>query len=86
MVSRCNTLSRREVYAEDLKKYIDIDIFGACGRPAPKKGSPPINLDFRTELGKVGSCVKEHLGQANAKSIIGQKGFQSGEQWLKWRK
>ena len=53
MVSRCHTLSRREVYAKDLKQHIDIDIFGECGRPAPRKGSPPINIDFRTELGKL---------------------------------
>jgi len=52
MVSRCHTLSRREVYASDLQKFIDVDIFGECGMPAPKKGSPPINLDFRTELGR----------------------------------
>jgi len=51
MVSRCHTLSRREVYADKLKEHIDVDIFGKCGEPAPKKGSPPINLDFRTEMG-----------------------------------
>ena len=45
-------MSRREVYAKDLQQYIDVDIYGACGKPAPRKGSPPINLDFRTELGK----------------------------------
>ena len=51
MVSRYQTVSRREVYAKDLQQYIDVDIFGKCGKPAPKKGSPPVHLDFRKELG-----------------------------------
>jgi len=31
MVSNCHTQGRREVYAEELAKYIPIDIFGKCG-------------------------------------------------------
>ncbi|XP_067130741.1 alpha-(1,3)-fucosyltransferase C-like [Centruroides vittatus] len=32
MVSHCETASKRENYVKKLKKYIDIDIFGTCGR------------------------------------------------------
>ena len=32
VVSHCHTKSKREAYADILKKYIDIDILGACGR------------------------------------------------------
>lgn len=31
LVSNCNTHSKREMYVNVLKKYIPIDIFGACG-------------------------------------------------------
>lgn len=30
-VSHCESASKREVYVEELKKYIDIDIYGDCG-------------------------------------------------------
>ena len=30
-VSHCNTKSKRENYVEELKKYIDVDIYGKCG-------------------------------------------------------
>lgn len=30
-VSHCKTYSRREEYAKELAKYIDLDVFGACG-------------------------------------------------------
>ena len=31
IVSNCNSRSRRGDYAEELKKYIDVDIYGRCG-------------------------------------------------------
>jgi hypothetical protein len=30
-VSHCSTSSRRELYAEELGKYIDVDVYGGCG-------------------------------------------------------
>ena len=47
-MSHCETHSRREDYIKTLRKYIDIDIYGSCGKyfenslpnPCPK-GSPP---------------------------------------------
>ena len=31
IVSNCQTFSKREIYVEILKKYISVDILGACG-------------------------------------------------------
>jgi alpha-1,3-fucosyltransferase len=31
MVSHCQTHSQREAYVEELRKYIDVDIYGTCG-------------------------------------------------------
>ena len=31
MASHCTTSSRREEYVEQLKKYIDVDVYGGCG-------------------------------------------------------
>ena len=31
MVSNCKTISKREYYVDELKKYIDVDIVGRCG-------------------------------------------------------
>ncbi|CAF1322567.1 unnamed protein product [Adineta steineri] len=36
-VSNCNTFSQREKYVEELKKYIEIDIYGKCGRKCSKE-------------------------------------------------
>ena len=33
IVSHCTTDSKREKYVQELKKYIDIDVFGGCGTP-----------------------------------------------------
>jgi hypothetical protein len=30
-VSNCITTSGREKYASELKKYVDVDVYGACG-------------------------------------------------------
>ncbi len=38
IVSHCKTPSQREKYVDELKKYIDIDIFGRCGKPVPNCG------------------------------------------------
>ncbi|XP_067944378.1 4-galactosyl-N-acetylglucosaminide 3-alpha-L-fucosyltransferase FUT6-like [Watersipora subatra] len=40
LVSNCITSSRRERYVTDLQKYIDIDVFGACGKPITGKYRP----------------------------------------------
>ncbi|KAK3770956.1 hypothetical protein RRG08_029047 [Elysia crispata] len=35
-VSNCNTPSKRMQYVKQMKAYIDVDIFGACGTPCPR--------------------------------------------------
>ena len=40
-VSHCKTESRREDYAEELKKYIPIDIFGGCGNKTACQRNKP---------------------------------------------
>ena len=40
-VSHCQTESRREVYAKELAKYIDVDVYGDCGdHVCPKDRNP----------------------------------------------
>ncbi|GFO07998.1 glycoprotein 3-alpha-l-fucosyltransferase a-like [Plakobranchus ocellatus] len=36
-VSNCRTPSRRYDYVQELKRYIDVDIYGGCGIPCKKK-------------------------------------------------
>ncbi|RUS74177.1 hypothetical protein EGW08_018066, partial [Elysia chlorotica] len=35
-VSNCQTPSKRQNYVRELKKYIDVDVYGACGTPCAK--------------------------------------------------
>ncbi|BFZ14332.1 hypothetical protein BsWGS_17371 [Bradybaena similaris] len=35
-VSNCRSPSRRDVYVQEMQKYIDVDIYGACGRPCAR--------------------------------------------------
>ncbi|KAK2158571.1 hypothetical protein LSH36_167g04049 [Paralvinella palmiformis] len=40
VVSHCETPSRRELYAEELKRFIDVDVYGDCGSlRCPKKNN-----------------------------------------------
>ncbi len=42
-VSHCKTLGQREVYVQELQKYIPVDIYGACG---------PLNCSFKAQRAK----------------------------------
>ncbi|CAH1773381.1 unnamed protein product [Owenia fusiformis] len=33
LVSHCNTFSQREDMVNDMKKYVNVDVYGKCGRP-----------------------------------------------------
>ncbi|BFZ14334.1 hypothetical protein BsWGS_17400 [Bradybaena similaris] len=35
-VSQCRRPSRRDVYVKEMQKYIDVDIYGGCGRPCAR--------------------------------------------------
>ncbi|XP_067948880.1 4-galactosyl-N-acetylglucosaminide 3-alpha-L-fucosyltransferase FUT6-like [Watersipora subatra] len=49
LVSNCMTSSRRESYVQQLKKYIEIDIYGDCGQTSKKDNYK--TEDFRETLG-----------------------------------
>ena len=57
LASKCETAGRREGYIKELQKYIDIDVFGRCGkRPLPRSiegqsGPDAIVLTYRNLLG-----------------------------------
>ena len=48
-VSHCKTKSKREAYAEELKKYIDLDIVGHCGADICPKHSRKCLPNFEEE-------------------------------------
>ena len=56
LASKCETAGRREEYIKELQKYIDIDVFGRCGkRPLPRSieglsGPDAIVLTYRNLL------------------------------------
>ena len=53
LVSKCETAGEREKYIKEIQKYIDIDVFGRCGkRPLPRSisglsGSDAILFTYR---------------------------------------
>merc|ERR1719387_3405660 len=55
IVSNCNPISKRGVYAKKLAKHIQVDIFGGCGKkfPCPDKGT-------KEEKRR---CIREFWGQ-----------------------
>lgn len=56
LASKCETAGRREEYIKELQKYIDIDVFGRCGkRPLPRSieglsGPDALLLTYRNLL------------------------------------
>lgn len=48
-VSNCAAPNGRHHYVEELKKYIDVDIYGACGSMACSRGSDECKRKLKTE-------------------------------------
>lgn len=46
VVSNCNTFSQREKYVDELKQFIDIDIYGTCGKPCSTEHNRQCNIDL----------------------------------------
>ncbi|XP_064637421.1 4-galactosyl-N-acetylglucosaminide 3-alpha-L-fucosyltransferase FUT6-like isoform X2 [Lineus longissimus] len=44
LMSHCHTWSRREDLVEDLRKHIDVDVLGKCGKPCPNNDNCDFNL------------------------------------------
>ncbi|XP_076101290.1 4-galactosyl-N-acetylglucosaminide 3-alpha-L-fucosyltransferase 9-like [Mytilus galloprovincialis] len=49
VVSHCRTQSKREAYVKELVKYIDVDIYGSCGKPCSFKNKE----DCKSNLSKI---------------------------------
>lgn len=61
VVSHCGTTSKRELYVKELQKYIDVDIYGTCGKT---KGCPSSSSScFETYIP---SRYKFYLGFENS--------------------
>ena len=53
MVGNCHMTTGREAYVDELKKYIDVDIYGHCGKEVKCGEFGELHVD----------CVKEFIGQ-----------------------
>lgn len=63
VVSHCQTQSKREAYVRELSKYIDVDIYGKCGKPCPFKEDCKIHLSkiYRFYLSFENSLCKDYV-------------------------
>lgn len=50
VVSRCKSNSRREEFVQELKKYIDVDVFGSCGTVCDITGARPYEGNCSTHV------------------------------------
>ncbi|CAC5416384.1 E2.4.1.214 [Mytilus coruscus] len=48
VVSHCQTQSKREAYVKELSKYIDVDIYGSCGKPCSFKNKEDCKSNLST--------------------------------------
>ncbi|BFZ13738.1 hypothetical protein BsWGS_16776 [Bradybaena similaris] len=71
-VSNCHTQSKREVYVKEMQKYIDVDIYGACGTLACDHGE---ERDCETKL----STYKFYISFENSlcKDYVTEKLFRN---------
>ncbi|CAC5410829.1 FUT-1 [Mytilus coruscus] len=65
VVSRCRTPSKREAYVKELSKYIDVDIYGKCGKPCSFKEDCKTHLSktHRFYLSFENSLCKDYLSE-----------------------
>ena len=76
MVSNCHTPSKREKYVRELQKYINVDIYGACGNmKCPKKWT---QKDSGC-MGMIGKTYKFYLAFENSlcKDYVTEKFFKA---------
>ena len=63
-MSNCHTQSRRETYAEELAKYIPLDIFGKCGNmtcPKAKTECEKMLLQYKFYLSFENSLCRDYF-------------------------
>jgi hypothetical protein len=56
IVSNCNETSGRELYVEELKKHLPVDVYGACGQPLPCER-------YRKDSNRRGGCVRRLMAE-----------------------
>ncbi|ELU09767.1 hypothetical protein CAPTEDRAFT_135020, partial [Capitella teleta] len=56
LVSNCNDTSGRELYVNELRKYLPVDVYGGCGLPLPCQ-------QFRREFKLRGGCVRRLMSR-----------------------
>ncbi|VDI67889.1 glycoprotein 3-alpha-L-fucosyltransferase [Mytilus galloprovincialis] len=65
VVSHCRTQSKREAYVKELVKYIDVDIYGGCGKPCPSKNKEDcksiLSKTYKFYLSFENSLCKDYL-------------------------
>ena len=54
MISHCTTDGRREIYIKNLKKYLKVDVYGACRDN--NNGRPPLTCDTNELLSSTPEC------------------------------
>ncbi|KAH9512208.1 hypothetical protein Btru_041122 [Bulinus truncatus] len=63
-VSNCGAPSLRDIYIKEMQRVIDVDIYGDCGQPCPKRGfecSEPFYAKYRYYLSFENSLCKDYL-------------------------
>lgn len=50
VASRCKSNSHREEFVQELKKYIEVDVFGKCGTPCDVSGARPYEGNCSTQI------------------------------------
>ena len=74
-VSHCKTSSDRESYVKELQKYIDVDIYGACGplKCGTKKSRPCYEMlerDYKFYLGFENSICKDYVTEKLGRILL----------------
>ena len=56
-MSHCETFSRRELYVNELTKYINIDIYGSCGNYFNQKGARVLKDPCKNYIDNKDECI-----------------------------
>ncbi|KAH9487501.1 hypothetical protein Btru_075737 [Bulinus truncatus] len=85
MVTSCNAHSRRQDYVRELKKYISVDVYGACGslrcsRAIDKECIHSINVKYKFYLSFENSFCKDYITEKfyrylNSDMIVIARGY-----------
>ncbi|CAC5410837.1 FUT-1 [Mytilus coruscus] len=77
IVSNCRTQSNREAYVKELSKYIDVDIYGKCGKPCLFKEDCKTHLSksHRFYLSFENSLCKDYLTEKIANMYNSDRNF-----------